>query len=154
VSDEIHASLAAKQDVREGDILMVRDGTYLIGTCAYVSAYDTRIVFQSHLYKLRVNPGALDGRLTAPLLLALLSSPTLRRQIQAKRFTQDIIDSLGKRVRELVLPIPRSAAQRERIAAMVEQVIRDRVEARELARRAALEVVSDPGPARGQGGSS
>jgi type I restriction enzyme M protein len=138
VSEEIYAQLAAKQDVREGDVLMVRDGTYLIGTCAYVSKYDTRILFQSHLYKLRVEGHEL---LTPELLLALLSSAPVRRQIQAKRFTQDIIDSLGDRVRELVLPIPREASKRERISKLVRRVIRDRIEARELARLAVLEVV-------------
>lgn len=146
VSAEVHARFAAKQDVREADILMVRDGTYLIGTCAYVTRYDTRIVFQSHLYKLRV---VARGRLSPELLLALLSSAPVRRQIRAKRATQDIIDSLGDRLRELVLPIPRDAATRERITDMVARVIRDRVEARELARRAALEVV-DPALAGGE----
>src|SRR5690606_33026582 len=95
VSEEIYRDLARKQDVQEGDILLVRDGTYLIGSCAYVSKYDVRIVYQSHLYKIRVN----DKSVISPfLLLALLSSEPVIRQIKSKRFTQDIIDSIGKRV--------------------------------------------------------
>lgn len=66
------------------------------------------------------------------------------RQIRAKRFTQDIIDTIGGRIAELVLPIPRDAGQRSRIEDTVKQVIKDRVEARELARKARLEVCAPP----------
>ena len=138
VSEEIYQRLAPKQDVREGDILMVRDGTYLIGTCAYITKYDTKIVFQSHLYKLRcVDP----NKLSPFLLLAVLSSPPVRAQIKAKRFTQDIIDSLGDRLFELVIPLPKNNSVRQRIVKMVEKAILDRVEARELARKARYEIV-------------
>lgn len=140
VSDEVYAALSPKQDVREGDILMVRDGTYLIGTCAYITKYDTRIVFQSHLYKLRI---LKPDELSPFLLLAALSSPPVRRQVKAKRFTQDIIDSLGDRLYELVLPLPKGPEERDRIAGLVARAIRERVEARELARRACLEVAGE-----------
>lgn len=138
VSDEVYARYAARQDVRDGDILMVRDGTYLVGTCAYVTKYDTQIVFQSHLYKIRVRD---DQRISPYLLLAALSSGPVRRQIRAKRFTQDIIDSLGNRILELVLPLPRDGALRERISGMVKRSIDERVEARELARQACFELI-------------
>ena len=138
VSDEVFRSVSGKQDVREGDILMVRDGTYLIGTCAYITKYDTRIVYQSHIYKIRVCD---TKRLSPHLLLAVLSSPPVQRQIKAKRQTQDIIDTLGDRIHELVLPIPRDPMVSAAISDMVEKACRDRIEARELARRATLEVV-------------
>ena len=138
VSEEVFEALAAKQDVRVGDILMVRDGTYLIGTCAFVTEYDTRIVFQSHMYKLRVLKPAV---LSPYLLLAALSSEPVLRQIQAKRFTQDIIDSLGDRITELVLPFPKNQAVRRRIDDMVEKSIMERVASRELARKACVDLV-------------
>ena len=141
VSDEVYDTLAAKQDVRAGDILMVRDGTYLIGTCAFVTEYDTRIVFQSHMYKLRVKQ---PKKLSPHLLLAALSSEPVQKQIQAKRFTQDIIDSLGDRITELVLPLPKDDGIRHRIAATVEKSINERVESRELARKACLDIVRIP----------
>lgn len=138
VSDEVYESLARKQDVCASDILMVRDGTYLIGTCAFITKYDTRILYQSHLYKLRV---LKPKRLSPYLLLAVLSSPPVQRQIKAKRFTQDIIDSLGDRIFELTLPIPKNLETRQRITTMVEQAIHERTEARELARQACLAVI-------------
>lgn len=71
VSQEIHERYKNKQDVRPNDILMVKDGTYLIGTCAIVSAYDLPMLYQSHIYKIRV----IDpSKLNSSLLLAALSS--------------------------------------------------------------------------------
>lgn len=139
VSEEIYKSTAAKLDVREGDILMVRDGTYLIGTCGYISKYDERIVYQSHIYKIRTKNRSV---ISPFLLLAALSSKPVIAQIQSKRYTQDIIDTLGNRVLELVLPIPKDAKKRAKIEKMVEQCIYDRIEARELARAAREEIVA------------
>lgn len=138
VSEEIFASYSDRQDVREGDILMVRDGTYLIGTCAIVTKYDQRILYQSHILKLRV----VKPEVVSPfLLLAALSCAPVKRQILAKRFTQDIIDSIGNRVVELVLPLPRETSKRDDVARKVENAVRERMEARELARQACLDIV-------------
>jgi type I restriction enzyme M protein len=141
VSEEIYASLASKQDVREGDILMVRDGTYLIGTCAYVTKYDQKIVYQSHILKLRV----LKPDFISPyLLLAALTSVPVKRQVMAKRFTADIIDSLGGRVVEIKLPIPKDAELCAHVIAKVRSAISDRMEARELARQACVDLIGAP----------
>lgn len=138
VSNDVYESYRRKQDVREGDILMVRDGTYLIGTCAILTAYDTRIVYQSHLLKIR----SMDhGKLDPFLLLAAFSSAPVRTQILAKRFTQDIIDTLGNRLTEIMLPIPKSANLRNRVAETVRKAVADRIEARELSRQAVLDLV-------------
>ena len=118
---------------------MVKDGTYLIGTCAFITEYDVKIIYQSHLYKLRIND---QSKLSPYLLLAILSSEPVQKQIKAKRFTQDIIDSLGKRIHELILPIPRSKYLRDKVSNTVKNAINDRIEARELSRQACLEVVS------------
>ena len=135
LSEEIYQTYSGKQDVQEGDILMVKDGTYMIGTCAFVSKYDERIVYQSHLYKIRI----LDKDVISPyLLLAALSSKPVIDQIQSKRFTQDIIDSLGKRIFELIIPIPKDEHRKKEIGEMVETSIKDRIESRELARKAKL----------------
>jgi type I restriction enzyme M protein len=139
VSEEIYQSLAQKQDVQAGDILMVRDGTYLIGTCAFITPEDTHILYQSHLYKLRVQePCPFSGY----LLLAALTSGPVQKQIVAKRLTHDIIDSLGNRIQELILPIPKDESRRENVARMVKQTIQYRTKARKLARQSCLELVA------------
>src|SRR5260370_23152720 len=141
VSEEIYSSLATKQDIREGDILMVRDGTYLIGTCAYVTKYDQRIVYQSHILKLRV----LKAEVVSPYLLrAALTFAPVNRKILASRFTQDIIDSLGSRVAEIALPIPKDSQLRANVADKVRTAIEERMEARELARQACIDLIGVP----------
>jgi type I restriction enzyme M protein len=138
VSEDIYSQYAARQDVREGDILMVRDGTYLIGTCAFISRFDTRIVYQSHIYKIRVHEGA---PFDSYLLLAILSSTPVLAQVKSLSFTQDIIDSLGDRVSELVLPAPFSEARCKEISSMVKRAIESRIEARNFVRKARHAVV-------------
>jgi len=137
LSEEIYEQYKDKQDVQANDILMVRDGTYLVGTCAIVTPLDTKIVFQSHLYKIR----SLDYDTIHPyLLLAVLSSPIVREQIYAKRFTQDIIDTLGGRIHELILPIPKDKSVRDAIISQVSEIIQHKIKARELTRKTVLSV--------------
>lgn len=142
LSKALYDLLSEHQNVEPGDILMVRDGTYLVGTCAILTDLDWRIVYQSHILKFKI----LDPEQVDPyLLLALLSSPIVKRQIYAKRFTQDIIDTLGGRWRELVLPIPKDAALRREITDSAYRAILLRREAAELAFSAVRKVASGGG---------
>lgn len=104
LSREIYDIYAAKQDVHAGDILLVKDGTYLIGTNCIVTELDTPMVFQSHILKIRI----IDKANIDPLLFFLsINSPIVQQQIRNVQFTADIIDTIGRRYRELILPIPK-----------------------------------------------
>lgn len=137
LSEEIYQSLSGKQDVQPYDILMVRDGTYLVGTCAMISPGETKIVYQSHLYKIRSND---HSKLNPYLLLALLSSPLVKQQIRSKQFTQDIIDTLGRRIMELELPFPKDEEERSRLISRVQAVFEKRNEAKAIMRDVLLNV--------------
>jgi len=138
LSRDIYEKFKRKQDVQANDILMVRDGTYLVGTCAIITDDDKEIVYQSHIYKIRVNkPEELDPL----LLLALLSCPLVKSQIYAKRFTQDIIDTLGERIHELLLPIPKDRTERRRIAGEVKEIIDYKQMAKDMTRKVVSSVV-------------
>ena len=143
VSEEIYEELRGKVDVQPGDILMVRDGTYLIGTTAIVTNSDVPMLYQSHIYRIRVLTDETDPW----LLLACLNSPIVKRQIRAKQFTQDIIDTLGRRLWEVVLPIPKAAKTVKRIAEETQEVIETRVRLRNRAKEIALEVAGITQPA-------
>lgn len=135
VSEEIYE--ANRQDVRVGDIFVVRDGTYLVGISCILTEQDTKILYCGGLYKLRVeNPEQLDPY----LLLALLNAPIVRRQMRAKQFTRDIIDTLGKRLFEVLLPIPKDAGMCNRIAKETREVIETRTKLRDRTKEIALEV--------------
>jgi len=140
VSELIYSEYKKRQDVRINDILMVRDGTYLIGSTAIITKYDEKILYQSHILKIRV----LKPEVMSPfLLLALFSSEPVLAQIKSKRITQDIIDTLGDRLNEVLLPIPNSAAVALKVTQMVQRSIEERMEAKELAKQARALIISD-----------
>ena len=136
ISQEIYADMAAKVDVREGDILVVRDGTYLIGTSAIVTKDDLPMLFQSHIVRVRVeNPDIVDPW----LLFAALNTPIAKRQVRSKQFTQDIIDTVGRRLSEVMVPLPKDEAAARRIAASMREVIEGRAKFRKQAKALAME---------------
>ena len=115
------------QDVKAHDIFLVRDGTYLVGTSCMVSKYDEKSLFCGGLYKFRVN----DAEAMNPyLFLALLNAPVVRRQMKARQFTRDIIDTLGKRIFEVSLPIPKNKNAQQQIIAEVQKVVDGRADLR------------------------
>lgn len=131
VSEEIYQLYKTKIDVQARDILMVKDGTYLIGTCAIVTEFDLPMLFQSHLYRIRVlKPEVIDPW----LLFALLNTPIVHLQVRAKQFTQDIIDTIGKRVFEIQIPIPRSRKKIQSVADECRNIIESRVQLRRKAK--------------------
>ncbi len=141
VSRAVYDNYALKQSVHAGDILLVRDGTYLVGNCAMVAESDLPMLFSGGIYRIRVmEPSQLDPY----LLLALLNSVVVRQQMRNKQFTRDVIDTLGTRLREITLALPRSARLSERIAKFTEENIVRRAEIRQDLSKlgAAIESVS------------
>lgn len=125
ISPDIYQEYAENQDVHIGDIFFVRDGTYLIGQTAMVTELDIPCLYQSHILKIRVKPSCPVSRW---LLFAALNAPTVRKQIRAKQFTADIIDTIGNRFKELILPIPKDPVLAAKIADDVMYVIQTRVQ--------------------------
>ena len=137
VSYEIYEEIKEKVDVKNGDILLVRDGTYLIGTSAIVTEADLPMLFQSHIYRLRV----LEPSIISPwLLFACLNTPIVKRQIRSKQFTQDIIDTLGKRLTEILIPVPKDAAAAAKFSQETQEIIESRAKLRNRAKAIALEL--------------
>ena len=127
VPDEIYRLYAKRQGLREGDILFVNDGTFLIGRSAMVTELDTRIVIQSHVRRIRVlKPARLDPF----LLFYLLNTKAVRKQIEDKTFIQATISTLGNRLREVHLPIPRDDEKRRKWADDMMSIIKGKVELR------------------------
>ncbi len=119
VSKNIYAEYAPKQGLRSGDILFVNDGRYRIGNVCLLTEHDTRIVIQSHFRIVR----SLDHTVLDPfLLLFLFRHPAVRLQVEAKTFIQSTIATLGNRLKEIVLPIPKDSRQ---VTEMIEALRRN-----------------------------
>jgi hypothetical protein len=127
ISEEIYLKYKSSQDVRAGDILLVRDGTYLIGTSCIITEEDRKMLFCGGLYKIRVNDSEI---LDQWLLLALLNSYIVKRQIRTKQFTRDVIDTIGKRLLEVILPIPKSEDVRKSISSQMRSIVESRMQGR------------------------
>lgn len=116
VSEDVYSIWAESQDVTAGDILFVRDGTYLVGSSVLVHELDLPLLYCGGIIKIR----AVDSEMLPPgLLFLLLNTPFARRQIKNKQFTRDVIDTLGQRLDEIVVPLPRDMTVRHTIAASV-----------------------------------
>jgi hypothetical protein len=82
------------------------------------------------IYRLRVKH---RGQLPPPLLLALFNMQVVRRQMRNKQFTRDVIDTLGHRLRGVVLPIPSSVQDRQLIADAMGGFLQKRAALRRMA---------------------
>ena len=111
---------APSQDVQVGDVLLVRDGTYLIGTNCIVSALDKKMLFQSHILKLRVMK---EENLTPQLLFLSLNTDIVQKQIRSIQFTADTIDTIGDRYLDIVLPFPSETAKAAFLTNSVEKLL-------------------------------
>lgn len=131
VSEEVYATYATGQDVQENDVLLVRDGTYLVGSSCIITAQDVKSLFCGGMFKFRATGEYLDPF----LFLGLINSYVVRRQMRTKQFTRDVIDTLGNRIEEVVLPVPKSAALRHAVSDAVRTVVDSRIQAREVLSR-------------------
>jgi len=127
IPEEIYEKYKMVQDIKENDVLLVTDGTFLIGRTAIVTPLDKKIVIQSHIRRIRcLRPDVLHPF----LLLFLLNTDIVQKQIKNKTFVQATISTVGSRLKEIVLPIPKERLLKEKIIREVTEIIRMKVEAR------------------------
>ena len=116
-----------RQDLKEGDILFIKDGTYRIGEALILTKYDLKMLVQSHFLKIR----SLDQKNLNPyLILYLLHIPIVRKQIDEKTFIQATISTIGERFNEIVLPIPIGKDIKDKISQSIKKKILQRAKLR------------------------
>jgi hypothetical protein len=76
-----------------------------------------------------------ENGITPGLLLAILNTRVVRRQIRNKRLTRDVIDTLGHRLLEVVLPIPNRARDRANVSDAMTRLLVERDRLRRIARQ-------------------
>lgn len=127
VSEEIYEEYKDKQKIEEEDILVVNDGTYLMGRTAMVTDIDLKIVIQSHFRRIKV---LNKEKLSPYLLLAMLGLEIVQKQIEAKSFRQGTISTLGNRLLEVKIPIPIDTKEQERIIREIKTIIKNKRDAK------------------------
>lgn len=139
VSDLVYQDHRSKCEVKPGDILMVRDGTYLVGTSAMITEHDGQLLFQSHIFRLRLTESA---EIDPYLLFGALNSEFVSQQVRAYQFTQDIIDTLGKRINEIHLALPREVSNRQTISSQIKDIVEERARLRSLSTILATQIAA------------
>ena len=101
VSESVYAEYAPQQKLRAGDILIVVDGRYRIGTTALLTEANARCIVQSHF---RIISTTDDGVLDPYELLFALNLPSVKMQLRNLVFVQSTLGTLGNRLLELEIP--------------------------------------------------
>jgi type I restriction enzyme M protein len=127
IPEEVYQQYKKRQDIGENDILIVTDGTFLIGRTAIVTPMDKKIVIQSHITRIKC---LKLEKLHPYLLLYLLNTEIVQKQIEEKTFVQATISTIGERLYEIVIPIPTDNDTVAKIINEVSEIIKMKVEAR------------------------
>jgi len=102
IAEEFYAEFSQQQRLRPGDLIMVVDGRYRIGTTAILTEVNYRCVVQSHLRIISVmKPDVIEPY----ELLFALNLPSVKLRIRDLVFVQSTLGTLGKRLLELRVPI-------------------------------------------------
>ena len=126
-SNDIYDEYKEKQNIQNEDILMVCDGTYLIGRCAMITDLDTKIIIQSHFKQFKIK----DREKMSPyLLLALINLGIVQKQLESKSFRQGTISALRDRIVEIKLPIPKDETVRKNLIDIMQTAIEAKREAK------------------------
>ncbi len=102
VSEQIYGEFARQQQLKAGDILIVVDGRYRIGTTALLTQRNSRCVVQSHL---RIISTLKSPQLDPYELLFALNLPSVRLRMRSLVFIQSTLGTLGGRLLELRVPL-------------------------------------------------
>lgn len=102
VSEQIYETFAPMQRLQSGDILMVVDGRYRIGTTAMLTEHNSRCIAQSHL---RIFSVVNCEKLDPYELLFALNLPSVKLRLRSLVFIQSTLGTLGNRLLELRIPL-------------------------------------------------
>lgn len=102
VGEATYSEYAPQQELRSGDILIVVDGRYRIGTTAMLTDHNYRCVVQSHVRIISI----IRKDLVDPHeLLFALNLPSVKLRIRSLVFIQSTLGTLGNRLMELRVPL-------------------------------------------------
>jgi len=124
ITTEIYLEKKGKtKDIKTGDIVYVRRGSYRIGSVAIASPYDEEALYTRELLILRVVKEENEFGINPYYLLYLLSHRLTHLQANNKILIETTLPNIADRWKELLLPIDNDPTQREMITNKVKVVI-------------------------------
>jgi type I restriction enzyme M protein len=87
-----------------------------------------KIIIQSHIFQIKTleNNDCIDSY----LLLYLLNLDIVQKQIQAITFVQGTIATIGNRIMEVILPLPKDIYKRKEISESIKLIVDKKTEIR------------------------
>lgn len=118
-------------DLKEKDIVFVKEGSYRIGDVALLSKYDTEILLNHHSLVFRVVNENNEYNIDAYYLLYLFSHKLTQKQLYNKVMIDTTLPNIGDRWGELKLPISKDKKVREEIKKKLKEAFIKKWEAQE-----------------------
>lgn len=118
-------------DLKEKDIVFVKEGSYRIGDVALLSKYDTEILLNHHSLVFRVVNENNEYNIDAYYLLYLFSHKLTQKQLYNKVMIDTALPNIGDRWGELKLPISKDKKVREEIKKKLKEAFIKKWEAQE-----------------------
>ncbi len=126
ITEDVYKRVKGKNGVelREGDIIFVKEGSYRIGDCAIVSSDDADILLNSHCLVFRVLQGNHLG-INGFYFLTSLTHQIVKIQLPSKVLIDTTLPNIGNRWNELQVPIHKDLSKRENFRDLSEKTIRN-----------------------------
>lgn len=123
VSTDIYNEYVGQQKLKPGDILMVVDGRYRIGSTALLTESNYRCIVQSHF---RIISLQESSPIDPYELMFALNLPSVKLRIRNLVFVQSTLGTLGNRLLELEIPLLNGKGPWSEKVRIFKQALRDR----------------------------
>ncbi len=118
-------------DLKEKDIVFVKEGSYRVGDVALLSKWDTEILLNHHSLVFRVIKEYNGWDIDAYYLLYLFSHKLTQKQLYNKVMIDTTLPNIGDRWKELKLPVSKDKNVREEIKKKLKEAFEKRWKAQE-----------------------
>ncbi|MGM5481017.1 MAG: N-6 DNA methylase, partial [Nanobdellota archaeon] len=115
-------------DLKEKDIVFVKEGSYRVGDVAILSDLDTNILLNHHSLVFRVINEENKYGIDAFYLLYLFSHEFTKKQLYNKVLIDTTLPNIGDRWLELKLPVLTDKSEREKIKSQLKKVFKEKWE--------------------------
>jgi len=116
-------------DLKAGDILMIRRGSYRIGSVAMISKYDTKVLLTKEIEVIRVVDKDNEYGIDNNYLIYLLSHELTQMQLFNKILIDTTLPNIGDRYKELLLPVEKDKERRNKISSKVKSIFENKLSA-------------------------
>jgi len=113
-------------DLQEGDIVMIRRGSYRIGSVAMLSKYDKKVLLTKEIEVIRILDKDNEYGIDENYLIYLLSHELTQMQLYNKVLIDTTLPNIGDRYKELLLPIEKDNDRKELIKESVKKVFQSK----------------------------